>query len=209
MKTSIPWQSIIKVFKTWWALRELHNISTFSPDKYLNYSANALLESYTYYQYLHPSHLTLLCSTVSHFKFFIFLNPLLTSRPPSPYTAYPNTSRRILSLTFIISRFVDRRISAFLLHLWTHTVGGFVLRALIIKSLPLAWSRRKSWEGKNSHFIEIFRWNYGLRRQGRKRRVTQIFGDEKCRAVGKRENWRYFFFSVHQFRILLLIWHPD
>ena len=122
----------------------------------INNSADlfALIEPYTYHLHLHPSHLTPPAPNHSRTSSSSSSSsiPYSSTHPPSPYTPHILTLLVISFpfLAFIISLpsfpirgvcLIGGLLPFFLTHPWTRTMGVFVLQALIIQGLPIAWKR--------------------------------------------------------------------
>ena len=115
------------------------------------------MEPYTYHLHLHPSHLT--PPAPSHSRTSSSSSSSTSTRPSSPYTPHILTLLVVSFpfLAFIISLpsfpirgvcLIGGLLPFFLTHPWTRTVGVFVLQALIVQGLPMAWKR-----------IEALTWN--------------------------------------------------
>jgi hypothetical protein len=128
----------------------------------------ALMEPYTYHLHLHPSHLT---PASNHSRTSSSSSssstPYSTTRPPSPYTPHILTLLVVSFpfLAFIISFpsfpirgvcLIGGLLPFFLTHPWTRTVGVFVLQALIIQGLPVAWKRIEELTWKAQSFYRDF-----------------------------------------------------
>ena len=111
----------------------------------------ALVEPYTYHLHLHPSHLPTPAPNHSRAPSSSSSSSVPT-RPPSPYTPHILTLLVVSFpfLAFIISLpsfpirgvcLIGGLLPFFLTHPWTRKVGVFILQALIIRGLPMAWKR--------------------------------------------------------------------
>ena len=122
------------------------------------------MEPYTYHLHLHPSHLTPAPNHSRTSNSSSSSTPYSTTHPPSPYTPLILTLLVVLFpfLAFIISLpsfpirgvcLIGGLLPFFLTHPWTRRVGMFVLQALVIQGLPIAWKRIEEliWKVQSFH----------------------------------------------------------
>ena len=172
-----------------------YNISCFSPFFYsetIN-SADlfALMEPYTYHLHLHPSHLTTPSTSHSRTSSSSSSSSVPT-RPPSPYTPHILTLLVVSFpfLAFIISLpsfpirsvcLIGGLLPFFLTHPWTRNVGVFVLQALIIHGLPMAWR----WTEELTWKVRSYYRDFGLKLWFAKTRREEKESEEGYSSIGE------------------------